>query len=401
MTFLSSSEFVSSGHPDRLADNLAAIVIDEIQKTDGDKAHAAIEVFITHDSVIFGGEATTTIPITDEYLKSVVDLGFRRSGYIPEIRKYWTKEECVLPEDMIIINKICPQSPDIALGTTDKGKDSGFNDQGVFFSSSENSNPECLGVPHLFAMRVSDRLKESSAHTILGDNSSIVLGPDNKVVVTLEVGDDGITPMKVKTVTIAVAHTKETKQEALVTLCKSIVYDVARELSLPCKDCEIIINGTGKFTVFGPVSDTSMTGRKISVNHPSAGPVWCNKMIGGGSLVKCFHASDLMLNLAARVVANSVVRSGLSRYAVVGISCAIGQVEPQSIFINGDSKFDKLSESKKKAIYDKVKNSIPWAPLKMAEFFGMNDVNFDFGEAVDKNFFGCNQPWEDITIDLK
>ena len=118
--FLSSSEFVSSGHPDRLADNLAAIVIQDIQCADGHNSHAAIEVFITHDSIIFGGEATTSLEIDRKYLRQVVAKGFQRSGYIKEISNYWSKSECLLPSDFNIVNKICAQSEDIALGTTDK-----------------------------------------------------------------------------------------------------------------------------------------------------------------------------------------------------------------------------------------------------------------------------------------
>lgn len=400
-TYLSSSEFVSAGHPDRLSDDLASIIINDIQKKDGTSSHAAIEVFLTHDSVVIGGEATTTLDLNYPYLKSVVSKAFRRAGYIPEMRKFWTKDEVLLPSNMKVVNKICAQSVDIALGTTDKGEESGWNDQGVYFSSAECTTDSKMGVPMYLAQQICEGLQEISCESILNpefygcENCKFVLGPDNKAVVTCRVKEDGFTPIEVTAVTVAVAHASCTDIECVRKFvkkyCTTIIED--NHLSI-AEDCQWVINGTGRFVIHGPISDTSMTGRKISVNHPSAGPVWANKMIGGGSLVKPMHASDLILNLMSRFIANIVVQSGLSTYAVVGTAGAIGVQGVQSLFINGDQKFMNSDE------YDKVleffKTQFIWSPNECAKVLGFFTEDFDFSTVVDRNFFGhLVQPWED------
>lgn len=400
--FLSSSEFVSSGHPDRLADNLAAIVIQDIQRVDGHNSHAAIEVFITHDSIIFGGEATTSLEIDRKYLRQVVAKGFQRSGYIKEISNYWSKSECLLPSDFNIVNKICAQSEDIALGTTDKGSESGWNDQGVYFSSADNTTANRLGTPQFFAQIIGEELQKASRDSILSggeETNGVILGPDNKCVVTCRVSEDGFTPLEITAITVAVAHASCSSIESVREFVQYLVTEIfiLNDVTI-AEDCVWVINGTGRFVVHGPISDTSMTGRKISVNHPSAGPVWANKMIGGGSLVKPAHASDLILNVMSRFIANVVVAAGYSSYAVVGCAGAIGVHGVQSLFIKGDNKFEN---SKIKDLVEKYfAENIKWAPIAIAEKFGFFSETFDFGVVVNSNFFGHGrvQPWDNEEL---
>lgn len=392
-TFLSSSEFVSPSHPDRVADDLAAKVIDDIQHKDGVSSHAAIEVFLTRDTVIFSGEAVTSLQITDDYLREVVRYVFDKCGYIPEMRRFWIKDEVVLADDIQIENRIVPQSPDIALGTTDKAEESGWNDQGIYFSSADNSNDKLLGYPMYVATLIGENLHALSRQTIkYSDEYPVVLGPDIKVVVTCEVKEDGFTPIQVTALTIAVAHASVSNIGVVREVVKGFVSYILFENSISVSDdCQWVINGTGRFVVMGSVSDTSMTGRKISVNHPSAGPLWCNKMIGGGSLVKPWHASDLILNIASRYVANHIVRSGLSSYAVVGCAGAIGQKGLQSLFIKGDEYFDEVYGV---PVTEYFKNSLEWTPYALAKRFCFFNEGFDFNQIVHGNFFGNSQPWE-------
>lgn len=398
-TYLSSSEFVSHGHPDRLADNIAASLINRIQKTDGSNSHAAIEVFITRDTIIFGGEATTTLSLTDDLLRECVDEAYLISGYTPDMRKYWNLSQVALSNDMKIINKIFPQSPDIALGTTDKGEDSGYNDQGVFFSSAESTTESLLGLPMCIATDIGERLSDLSLSTI-SFGGDVILGPDNKVVVTVEVGKNGYSPVSKKAITaitIAVSHNdvdialvRNFVRDNITKMIKGNLEKYGTGLS---DDCVWVINGTGKFVTHGASSDTSMTGRKISVNHPSAGPVWSNKMIGGGSLVKPWHAADFLLTIACRFMANVVVVAGISGFAVVGCGCAIGQKEPQSLFVKSEYKDDFK-------IVDFFLNKLDLSPLGLSRFFGFWKAGFNFLEIVDTNFFGnpYKQPWEDIEL---
>lgn len=401
--YLSSSEAVSSGHPDRLADNLAAMVIGDIQSRDGLASHAAIEVFITHTTIIFSGECKTTLDIDDAYLREVVRKGFNMSGYFRQMRKWWTKDEVMLAEDFEVVNQISAQSPDIALGTTDKGDDSGWNDQGVYFSSSESTTKSRMGTAHEIAVGICEHLKSLSGMGLTLNQKDdaydgVILGPDNKCVVTVEVGEDGYTPISVKAITIAAAHREQDAGKVRGYVREQVETWLEANSSVEvADDCVWTINGTGRFVVHGPVSDTSMTGRKISVNHPTAGPLWSNKMIGGGSLVKPAHASDLLLNVAARFVANVIVASGISRYAVVGCSGAIGAKGLQSLFIKGDDEFESslAGGDVEKFFLD----NIDWSPAGLTKMFGFFKDNFVFAEIVDGNFYGkAWMPWESDSL---
>jgi len=249
--------------PDRLADNIAAIIINDIQKKDGPKSHAAIEVFITHDTVIIAGEATTSLELTKQYLAQVVERAYELSGYLPEMRQYWKKEEVMLAKDMKIINKVSPQSIDIALGTTDKGEDTGWNDQGIMLSSSENTNDVRIGTPMLVAVMIGEYLQKYSRESILAERADFRIGPDNKCIVTCDVEEDGFTPKCISAITIAVPHHAEADTEKFNSYIKELVLNYLNEQAPVIKctvspDCKWVINGTGRFVCHGNVADTSM-----------------------------------------------------------------------------------------------------------------------------------------------
>lgn len=390
-----SSEFVSTAHPDRLADLLAAKVIQDIQAINGPNSHAAIEVFLTHDAVIFSGEATTTLEITDKYLRKVTVDCFERAGYTHNCRKYWTEEQMVLPEDLEIVNNIKPQSPDIALGTTDLGEESGYNDQGIFYSSADCTTSNHIGTAHYIATLIGEYL-HSLSRASFEDNSNFALGPDIKVVVTTSLIDD-LNYNEVTAITIAQSHSSGISVNELRPKLKKQVERLLEKNNICIAyDCKWVINGTGRFVVCGQVSDTSMTGRKLAVNHPSAGPYYACKMQGGGSMIKCSHASDLILPLAARFIANVIVEADLSTYAIVGCSGAIGQNTLQSLFIKGDKEFEEVREKVIKFFI----NKIDWSPIALAKQFKFFSKEFDFSEVVKNNFFGhpeC-QPWENSAF---
>lgn len=387
-----SSEFCTVAHPDRLADLLAAKVIQDIQAKDGPNSHAAIEVFLTHKQIIFAGEATTTLEINDKYLRQVAAACYDRAGYIHSMRKYWNESQVVLPEDLEIVNQIEAQSKDIAIGTTDLGEDSGYNDQGIFYSSADLTTGSKLGAAHALATAIGESLFKVSRQSILS-GKGVILGPDIKVVVTISVNEDGITPKEVTAVTIAQSHAEGSDISAVQTAVKAIAMKAMLDTGVSVAyNCQWVINGTGRFVVHGQVSDTSMTGRKLAVNQPSAGPYYACKMQGGGSMIKCAHASDLILSLASRFIANVVCEAGLSTYAIVGCAGAIGQNTLQSIFIKGDGEFSNVQERVQKFF---IKN-FDWSPIAIARLFGFFDETFDFSEAVADNFFGHpeSQPWE-------
>ena len=148
---LISAEYTSLGHPDRTCDTIAANLINRIQHKDKESSHAAIEVFASDDTIIFGGEAKTTLKLNKKLLKEIVDESFRACGYLPDKRERFKKDEVYLAKDVKIINKIHAQSPDIARATTDKKDGTGWNDQGIFFSGFGNRTPTGQGVGKFLA----------------------------------------------------------------------------------------------------------------------------------------------------------------------------------------------------------------------------------------------------------
>jgi S-adenosylmethionine synthetase len=388
-----SSEWVSNAHPDRLADLIASKIIQDIQHKDGINSHAAVEVFLLHDSVIVTGEVTTTLDITDVYLRQVVTECFDRAGYISEMRKFWSVDEVVLPQDLKIENRLFKQSPDIALATTSKGKDTGYNDQGIYYSTSCDATMSHLGAPHFIATLIGESLALSSRKLIKREDAVDRIGPDIKVVVTTLSDEESASYHEVTAITIAVPHSSKTSVEDVRKHVKHFVTDLLDDWNIKVAyDCKWVINGTGRFVVHGQVSDTSMTGRKLAVNMPSAAPFYMSKMCGGGSLVKCAHASDLILPLACRFIANVVVEAGLSSYALVAASCAIGQSNLQSIAIKGDKNFDGLSEK----VSEFFLKEFQWSPYNITKLFGFFTDKFDFSKVVEHNFFGKSDvhPWD-------
>jgi len=253
------SEYVSIAHPDRMADLLAAKIIDDIQSFD--KGHAAIEVLWTHKAVIISGEVKTNFKITKRYLKFSVWFILKETGYLEKTEFI---KRGLVGTKFKVINQINQQSPDIALGT-DNG---GWNDQTIAYGGYDFSTEYGLPKDKDIARQVCDYLFE------LAFNNDYI-GTDIKVKIS---GKD---------ITVAVPLL-ENKMLGYV--------DNLLRLSFP--EYNFTINGTGKYEKHGPIADTGLTGRKITVNSPSV-----ENKVGGGSMIKPAHASDLLLPLWAKHLA--------------------------------------------------------------------------------------------------
>ena len=200
MTYLQTAEYISAGHPDFLADNIAAKLINEIYKHDGRAAHAALECFIVggHGNapiIHIGGEATTTLdlagPIAAEWIRESV----RRCGYDAANQQRFGPKNVLRDTDYNIQISVNRQSPDIARGV---GYDRGWNDQGIYFGYSDNSNSTRLGLAHAIAKFICTKLFEQSR-----GNSNY--GPDIKTLVSVKYKNES-TPLYITDITIAQSH---------------------------------------------------------------------------------------------------------------------------------------------------------------------------------------------------
>ena len=312
---LFTSESVTEGHPDKLADQISDAILDAILAKDP-LARVACEAIVTTGLVIVVGEITTDcyVDIPRIIRQTVREVGYTRAKY------GFDAETCG------VVTSIDEQSPDIAQGV-DVG---GAGDSGMVFGFACDETPELMPLPIMLAHRLARRLAEVRRNKTLN-----YLRPDGKVQVTVRYGDDG-KPVAVDNVVLSTQHHEEIATEQLRSDITQHVIDAVIPAELRADGVRSFINPTGRFVVGGPAADAGLTGRKIMVDTYGG-----YARHGGG----CFSGKDpTKVDRAgaygARYVAKNIVASGLATRCEVQISYAIGVVKPVAIRIDtfGTSK---------------------------------------------------------------
>ncbi len=308
MATVFTSESVTEGHPDKVADQISDAILDAILAKDP-LARVACETAITTGLVIVLGEITTDcyVDIPRIIRQTVREVGYTRAKY------GFDAETCG------VITTIDEQSPDIAQGV-DIG---GAGDSGMVFGFACDETPELMPLPIMYAHKLARRLAEVRRTKALN-----YLRPDGKVQVTIRYGDGE--PPVVDTVVLSTQHHEEVTTEQLRSDIGEHVIDTVIPAELKDGRIRTFINPTGRFVVGGPVADAGLTGRKIMVDTYGG-----YARHGGG----CFSGKDpTKVDRAgaygARHVAKNIVASGLARRCEVQISYAIGVVKPVAIRID-------------------------------------------------------------------
>jgi S-adenosylmethionine synthetase len=306
---LFTSESVTEGHPDKVADQISDAILDAILAKDP-LARVACETVITTGLVIVVGEITTDcyVDIPRIIRQTVREVGYTRAKY------GFDAETCG------VITSIDEQSPDIAQGV-DVG---GAGDSGMMFGFACDETPELMPLPITIAHRLARRLAEVRRTKTLN-----YLRPDGKVQVTIRYGDAGEPPV-VDTVVLSTQHHDEVTTEQLRSDIGELVIDAVIPAELKDGRIRTFINPTGRFVVGGPVADAGLTGRKTMVDTYGG-----FARHGGG----CFSGKDpTKVDRAgaygARHVAKNIVAAGLARRCELQISYAIGVVKPVAIRID-------------------------------------------------------------------
>ena len=353
MAYLFSSESVSEGHPDKVADQISDALLDQFLAYD-DKARCAIETFVTTGQVVIMGEVRSEAYID---LQTIARRTIKRIGY--------TKSEYQFDGDSCgILTAIHEQSGDISRGVDrEEDNNQGAGDQGMMFgyatNETENYMPLSLDLAHLLMRCLAEIRKEGKEMTYLR--------PDSKSQVTIEYSDEGI-PQRIDTIVVSTQHDEfDSDDKKMLARIKDDIINILiprvkaqihspKVLALFNGKIKYYVNPTGKFVIGGPHGDTGLTGRKIIVD------TYGGKGAHGGGAFSGKDSSkvDRSAAYAARHIAKNMVAAGVADEMLVQVSYAIGVAEPVSIYVNTYGK-SHVKESDGE-IADIIKNMFDLRP---------------------------------------
>lgn len=340
-------ESVTSGHPDKICDQISDAILDECLRQDA-KSRVAMETFGSHGTLVIGGEITTNAEVDFAELARKV---YREIGY---------------DDNLKIITNIVKQSPDIAMGV-DTG---GAGDQGIMYGYATDETSEFLPIGVVLAHKLTRGLEN------LRKNNEIAwLKPDGKSQVTMENG-------KIRTILVSCQHSEDVSQsEIKETLIEKLIKPIVGDIT----GVEILVNPTGKFVCGGFTADTGLTGRKLMVD------TYGGLIPHGGG---CFSGKDpskvdRSAAYMSRFVAKNLVANKLAKECLVSVSYAIGKAEPLMIEVFADNN-ENLAQL--------VKEKFDFRPQVIIERLNLRNPIY-FQTASYGHFGRPGLPWEEV-VDL-
>lgn len=361
MSYLFTSESVSEGHPDKVADQISDAILDAILAQDP-HSRVACETMVTTGLVVVAGEVTTKATIDTQ---NIIRDTIKKIGY--------TKAEYMFEADSCgILTALHQQSPDIAQGVNEGeglDKDQGAGDQGMMFGYATTETPEYMPM----ALAFSHRLVKKLAEIRKKGKKMTYLRPDAKSQVTIEYGDNG-KPKRVHTIVISTQHDDFGKDADMLKMIKNDMVNEVIPSVIPKKliDSKTIfhINPTGKFVIGGPHGDSGLTGRKIIVD------TYGGKGAHGGGAFSGKDPSkvDRSAAYAARHIAKNLVAAGVAEEILVQVAYAIGVSKPVSLTVNtyGTAKVNMTDAQ----IASKVLNVFDMRPKAIVERLGLKNPIF-------------------------
>src|SRR4051794_8236802 len=323
---LFTSESVTEGHPDKIADQISDTVLDALL-ADDPKSRVAVETLLTTGLVVVAGEVTTE---TYAEIPRLVRERILSIGYDSSVKGF-DGNSCGV---QVAIGK---QSSDIAQGvddayeeradhSTDPMDKQGAGDQGLMFGYACDDTPELMPLPIMIAHRLAERLS-----AVRKDGTMSYLRPDGMTQVTIEYDDEN-RPVRVGTVVVSTQHAKDISLEAMLPpdIAKHVVGAVLDEFDIPSDGYRLLVNPTGRFEVGGPMGDAGLTGRKIIIDTYGG----MARHGGGAFSGKDPSKVDRSAAYAMRWVAKNVVAAGLARRCEVQVAYAIGKAQPVGFYVD-------------------------------------------------------------------
>ncbi len=374
MRRLFTSESVTEGHPDKIADQISDAILDDILKNDPN-GRVACETICTTGMVMVFGEITTShyVDVQKIVRDTVTEIGYVRGKFGFDA------------ENLAVLCAIDPQSPDIAMGVDEsKNHEQGAGDQGIMFGYACDETPEYMPMAITLAHKLAKKLTEVRKNGTLP-----YLRPDGKTQVTVEYDDDKI--IRIDTILISSQHSPDVSLEKLRSDIKKYVVDEVIPANLVDKDTKFLCNPTGRFVIGGPQGDSGLTGRKIIVD--TYGGAACH---GGGAFSgKDPSKVDRSASYMARYIAKNIVASGICKKCQIQVSYAIGVAKPTSIYVDTFNtskvsndlilkKIEEVFDLTPKGIIDTLNLKRPiYKQTAAYGHFGRNDLDLPW-EKLDK-----------------
>jgi S-adenosylmethionine synthetase len=372
MAYLFTSESVSEGHPDKVADQISDAILDALLAQDP-QSRVAVETLVTSGLVVLSGEVTSDADVEprDVAREVIRDIGYTN----PRLR--FDADSCG------VISSIDEQSGDISQGV-DGQEEQGAGDQGLMFGYACRETSELMPMAITFA----HRLVQELAHLRKETEKMPYLRPDSKSQVTIEYEDDRMTPKRIHTVVLSTQHDEGVKQERIRRDVRDVLLPRALPEDLLDDDLILHVNPTGRFVIGGPHGDTGLTGRKIIVD------TYGGKGAHGGGAFSGKDPSkvDRSATYAARHVAKNLVAAELCDEAIVQLSYAIGIAEPVSIDVNTNGT-GTMPDS---VLCDLVREHFDLSPAAIIEHFDLLKPRYRKTAAYG-HFGRPDFPWEALS----
>jgi len=363
MSYLFTSESVSEGHPDKIADAISDTVLDLVMAKQDSALRCACETLVTTNRVVIAGEYKGVLQSedVDVAVRSVIkEIGYEQSGFD------WRTVE--------ITNLLHGQSADIALGTDSFGA----GDQGLMFGYACNETANYMPAAIYWSHRIVEQLTEVRKTQVVD-----WLGPDAKSQVTFEYHDDG-TPVRIAKIVCSTQHSDLVDIDHVRLTVKNIILGI-----LPTKyidnSTEFYINPTGRFVIGGPDGDTGLTGRKIIVDTYGGSCPHGGGAFSGKDPTKVDRSAAYMM----RYLAKNIVASGQATWATCQISYAIGMAQPMSFYVESDGN--------SRAITDWVQKNVDLTPTGIIKRFDLFQPIYR--STTNYGHFGKDYlPWEKLDL---
>lgn len=368
--YLFTSESVSMGHPDKLADRISDSILDAFLAQDP-KSRVACETMVTTGMAVISGEITSNgvIDYQEIVRKTINDTG------------YTDDQMGICGDTCAVLVSVDKQSPDIAQGVdenSESGKEIGAGDQGLMFGFACDDTEELMPLPVALSHKILDRLTEAR------QNGEVNwLRPDSKSQVTVEY--DGVKPVRIDTVVVSTQHSPEVSQEEIRSFITDKIINPLLPAGLVDGEVTFHINPTGKFVIGGPHGDCGLTGRKIIVDTYGG---W-GRHGGGAFSGKDPTKVDRSAAYMARHVAKNIVASGLASRCEVQLAYAIGVTDPVSVHVDTQGT-GKVDDS---AICEIVKEVFPLSPGGIIEYLDLQRPIY-LPTAAGGHFGRDGFPWE-------